>query len=107
MARAIIKVFLVGLAVLLAACSSGGGGGIFTSDNAFGGPVPAGASLVSPEEFQRLTQDPEFRWESQIARQTRKWWGSGFQWPTYPTTRPAPPPFTGPGFPPEADVWVR
>ncbi|WP_337867318.1 C1 family peptidase [Meiothermus sp.] len=72
MARAIIKVFLVGLAVLLAACSSGGGGGIFTSDNAFGGPVPAGASLVSPEEFQRLTQDPEFRWESQIARQTRK-----------------------------------
>lgn len=72
MTRATVKVFLVGLAGILAACSGGGGDKVFTPDNAFGGPPPAGAQMVGPEEFRKLTQDPDFRWESQSARQARK-----------------------------------
>ncbi|WP_157202570.1 C1 family peptidase [Calidithermus chliarophilus] len=72
MTRMVLKVFLVGLIGILAACSGGGGDKVFTPDNAFGGPPPPTAQLVGAEEFRRLTQDPDFRWESQSARQARK-----------------------------------
>lgn len=57
---------------LLLACSGGGGEKVFTPDNAHGSPPPAGAQMVSPEEFRQLSQDPDFRWESQVAREARK-----------------------------------
>lgn len=57
---------------LLLACSGGGGEKVFTPENAHGSPPPAGAQLVSPEEFRQLSLDPDFRWESQVAREARK-----------------------------------
>ncbi len=69
----------LGLALLaalwLTACSSGGGGPsnpILDPKNAFGGPAPSGAQVVSSDEFVRLSEQEGFALDTLGLRADRK-----------------------------------
>jgi hypothetical protein len=62
-------------ALVLTACSSGGGGSsnpILDPKNAFGGPAPSGAQVVSSDEFVRLSGQEGFALDTLKLREDRK-----------------------------------
>ncbi len=76
MRRVTLIGFLLLFAAVLSSCTTPVAtppppGGIFIPENAYGDELPAEAVLVSEAEFILLTQDPDFRWESQSAREER------------------------------------